>query len=144
MTAIRVGTLRAYWELGKPRLSMMAVFAVVAGAYMAWPSCSSSPPLDLLVATTLGTFLAAVGAAALNMYRERHLDPLMHRTQGRPLPTGRLSPRSVLVFGATMSVLGVLLADAIEARLFNTPTVLTALAARSCCSGCRSRLVTRE
>ena len=109
MTAIRVGTLRAYWELGKPRLSMMAVFAVVAGAYMAWPSRSSSPPLDLLVATTLGTFLAAVGAAALNMYRERHLDPLMHRTQGRPLPTGRLSPRSVLVFGATMSVLGVLL-----------------------------------
>ena len=109
MTAIRVGTLRAYWELGKPRLSMMAVFAVVAGAYMAWPSRSSSPPLDLLVATTLGTFLAAVGAAALNMYRERHLDPLMHRTQGRPLPTGRLSPRSVLAFGATMSVLGVLL-----------------------------------
>ena len=109
MTAIGVGTLRAYWELGKPRLSMMAVFAVVAGAYMAWPSRSSSPPLDLLVATTLGTFLAAVGAAALNMYRERHLDPLMHRTQGRPLPTGRLSPRSVLAFGATMSVLGVLL-----------------------------------
>ena len=67
MTAIGVGTLRAYWELGKPRLSMMAVFAVVAGAYMAWPSRTSSPPLDLLVATTLGTFLAAVGAAALNM-----------------------------------------------------------------------------
>ena len=109
MTAIGVGTLRAYWELGKPRLSMMAVFAVVAGAYMAWPSRTSSPPLDLLVATTLGTFLAAVGAAPLNMYRERHLDPLMHRTQGRPLPTGRLSPRSVLAFGATMSVLGVLL-----------------------------------
>lgn len=109
MTSTNAGTLGAYWELGKPRLSMMAVFAVVAGAYMAWPSRSSHPPLDLLVATTLGTFLAAIGAAALNMYRERHLDPLMHRTQGRPLPTGRLSPRSVLVFGAIMSVLGVLL-----------------------------------
>ncbi len=109
MTATNVGVIRSYWELGKPRLSMMAVFAVVAGAYMAWPSRSSGPPLDLLVVTTLGTFLAAIGAAALNMYRERDLDVLMHRTQDRPLPTGRLSPRNVLVFGAITSVIGVLL-----------------------------------
>ena len=109
MTTGRGGALRAYWELGKPRLSMMAVFAVVAGAYMGWPSRTSHPPLDLLVATTLGTFLAAVGAAALNMYRERHLDPLMERTQDRPLPSGRLRPGNVLAFGAITSVVGVLL-----------------------------------
>ena len=109
MTSSNRGTLRAYWELGKPRLSMMAVFAVVAGAYMAWPSRTSSPPWDLLVGTTVGTFLAAIGAAALNMYRERHLDPLMHRTQDRPLPTGRLTPKNVLWFGVVMSVAGVLL-----------------------------------
>ncbi|MFY9345700.1 MAG: heme o synthase [Planctomycetota bacterium] len=100
--------LGAYWELGKPRLSALAVFAVVAGAYMGWTSPRSHPPLDLLVATTLGTFLAAIGAASLNMYRERHLDPLMERTQGRPLPTGRLSPREVLAFGIVTSVVGVL------------------------------------
>ena len=28
------GKLAAFWELGKPRLSALAVFAVVAGAYM--------------------------------------------------------------------------------------------------------------
>ncbi len=102
-------TLGAYWELGKPRLSALAVFAVVAGAYMAWPSVTVNPhpPLDLLLATTIGTFLAAIGAASLNMYRERELDPLMKRTQGRPLPTGRLSPRQVLGFGIATSVLGV-------------------------------------
>ena len=109
MTAVAAGKLGAFWELGKPRLSALAVFAVVAGAYMAWPSrtVSPHPPLDLLAATTLGTFLAAIGAAALNMYRERELDPLMTRTQGRPLPTGRLSPRQVLAFGLSCSVLGV-------------------------------------
>jgi protoheme IX farnesyltransferase len=64
------------------------VFAVVAGAYMALARNHSHPPFDLLFLTTIGTFLAAAGAAALNMYRERHLDPLMLRTQGRPLPTG--------------------------------------------------------
>ncbi|MGC6488446.1 MAG: protoheme IX farnesyltransferase [Planctomycetota bacterium] len=109
MTSARVGVLRSYWELSKPRLSALAVFAVVAGAFMAWPAKTSSPPLDLLVFTTLGNFLAAAGAAALNMYRERHLDPLMERTQGRPLPTGRLQPRSVLLFGLVTSVVGVLL-----------------------------------
>jgi len=108
MRATDSGKLRAYWELGKPRLSALAVFAVIAGAFMAWPSRHSHPPYDLLVATTAGTFLAAIGAAALNMYRERELDPLMKRTMGRPLPTGRLTPREVLGFGCVASVLGVL------------------------------------
>jgi protoheme IX farnesyltransferase len=98
--------LKAYWELGKPRLSALAVFAVVAGIYMAWPARQTHPPLDLLVWTTVGTFCAAIGAAALNMYRERDLDPLMDRTRGRPLPSGRLRPRQVLVFGIGMAIAG--------------------------------------
>jgi protoheme IX farnesyltransferase len=43
------------------------------------------------------------------MHRERHLDPLMQRTQKRPLPTGRLSPGEVLAFGLATSIAGVLL-----------------------------------
>jgi protoheme IX farnesyltransferase len=108
MSSANGGKLRAYWELGKPRLSALAVFAVVAGAYMGWPAKGTHPPSDLLVAVTVGTFLAAIGAAALNMYRERDLDPLMERTQGRPLPTGRLQPREVLAFGLVTSIAGVL------------------------------------
>lgn len=102
---------RAYWELGKPRLSALAVFAVVAGAYMAWPGrqINAHPPLDLLVLTTLGTFMAAAGANALNMYRERYLDVLMQRTKGRPLPTGRLQPSQVFWFGIVVAVVGVVL-----------------------------------
>lgn len=99
--------LRAYWELSKPRLSALAVFAVVAGVYMAWPAKTKHPPLDLLLMTTLGTFCAAAGAGALNMYIERERDPLMERTQGRPLPTGRLSPREVLTFGIVAALVGI-------------------------------------
>ena len=65
MTAV---ALRSYWELTKPRLSALAVFAVVAGAFMAWPAKTSHPPLDLLLFTTLGTFLAA----AISSSEERH------------------------------------------------------------------------
>jgi len=108
--ALSVGLSRrlgAYWELGKPRLSALAVFAVVAGIYMAWPSRTTHPPLDLLLMTTLGTFCAAAGAGALNMFLEREHDPKMKRTEGRPLPTGRLKPREVVIFGVVASLLGV-------------------------------------
>lgn len=98
--------LRAYVELGKPRLSALAVFAVVAGAYMGWQTPFSHPPLWLIVGTTLGTFFSALAGNALNMYREREFDRLMHRTQERPLPSGRLQPREVLGFGVALAVLG--------------------------------------
>ncbi len=109
------GLWRAYLELGKPRLSAMAVFAVVAGCFFGWTP-NATPPLDVVLATTVGTFLVAAASAALNMYRERELDKLMHRTQSRPLPSGRLQPRQVLRFGVVMALLG-------EATLllFSTP-----------------------
>jgi heme o synthase len=98
--------LRAYVELGKPRLSALAVFAVVAGAFMGWQTPFSQPPLWLIVGTTLGTFFSALAGNALNMYREREYDRLMHRTQERPLPSGRLQPREVLSFGVVLAGLG--------------------------------------
>jgi protoheme IX farnesyltransferase len=101
--------VRAYLELGKPRLSALAVFAVVAGCYMGWPMPFVPPPGDVVLGTTAGTFLIAVAAAAFNMYRERHLDLLMQRTQGRPLPSGRLQPVEALAFGTVCAAAGVLL-----------------------------------
>jgi protoheme IX farnesyltransferase len=98
--------LRAYVELGKPRLSALAVFAVVAGCYMGWQTRYTQPPPWLMVGTTIGTFLVALAGNALNMYREREYDRLMHRTQERPLPSGRLQPREVLGFGVILAVAG--------------------------------------
>ena len=88
----------AFLELGKPRLSALAVFAVVAGCFMGWTP-NGTPPLDVVAATTAGTFLVAAASAAFNMLRERELDARMHRTQMRPLPSGRLLPREVFWFG---------------------------------------------
>jgi len=98
--------LRAFAELGKPRLSALAVFAVIAGCCIGWAP-HAWPPLDRVLGTTAGTFLIAAGSAALNMYRERELDARMRRTEARPLPSGRLSPREVLAFGLGVSALGV-------------------------------------
>lgn len=95
----------AYLELTKPRLSGLAVFAVVAGGYMAW-SPDAHPPLDVLAASTIGNFLVAGGANALNMSREHEYDALMQRTAGRPVPSGRLTPGEAFGFGVIASIVG--------------------------------------
>lgn len=106
VSGVALARVRALWDLGKVRLSSLAVFAVVAGAYMAWPV--GHPRTVILVGVTVGTFLVAVGAAALNMYRERDLDARMERTRGRPLPSGRLTPQQALLFGCATSGAGLL------------------------------------
>src|SRR4029450_8823480 len=43
---------------------------------------------------------------ALNQYLERDADAHMRRTQGRPLPSGRLQPLDALLFGAALTAVG--------------------------------------
>jgi len=60
----------------------------------------------LLLHTILGTGLIASGTAALNQWYERAADRKMHRTAGRPLPSGRLTAGRALAFGIALSVAG--------------------------------------
>ena len=62
----------------------------------------------VLIHSVLGIGLLAAGVAALNQYLERDLDSRMRRTARRPLPSGELTPRQALVFGATLSFSGML------------------------------------
>jgi protoheme IX farnesyltransferase len=86
----------AYVVLTKPDVTFLVVITTVAGFYLASPA-----HLDwvLLMHTLLGTTLVGAGTAAMNQYVERDMDAMMRRTSARPLPTGLLQPRDVLVFG---------------------------------------------
>jgi len=63
--------------------------------------------LGLLLRTLLGTALVAAGTNAFNQWRERDVDARMHRTRGRPLPSGRITPRAAAAFAGIISVAGV-------------------------------------
>jgi protoheme IX farnesyltransferase len=93
-----------YLELAKPRVLVLVLFTVAAGAFLA-----AGPGLDLVVLlhTLLGTTLVAAGASALNQLLERHSDALMHRTENRPLPAGRLYALEVLLLGLALGGAGV-------------------------------------
>lgn len=57
----------------------------------------------------LGVLLLACGSAALNHYQERSTDALMERTRNRPVPSGRLKPKSALKISVLLSSAGGLL-----------------------------------
>lgn len=99
--------LGAFVELGKLRLSSLAIFAVIAGVYLGQSTYFVvDPSIELLFATGIGSLLVAAAGNALNQYIERDVDPLMDRTRTRPLPSGRLSPNEVLAFGVIGALVG--------------------------------------
>ena len=93
----------AYAELTKPRIALMVLFTVVIGAVLA---AGGRVEVLLLAHTVLGTALVAAGASTLNMYLERRADARMRRTEGRPLPAGRLRPGEALLFGSALGIGG--------------------------------------
>jgi len=100
---IPAGKSWAYVALTKPDVTFLVVITTVSGFYL-----GSSGPLNwlALMHTLCGTLLVAGGTAALNQYVERDMDAVMRRTASRPLPSGQLQPREVLIFGFGTIVLG--------------------------------------
>jgi protoheme IX farnesyltransferase len=93
-------------ELMKPELTGLSVLTVLCGYYL-----GTRGGVDILgfLWTGLGTMLVGGGAGALNQYIEREYDSMMKRTERRPLPARRLQPATVLLFGTTISVFGIVL-----------------------------------
>ena len=93
----------AYVTLTKPDVSFLVLMTTAAGYYM-----GVRGPVNWLhmIHTIFGTMLIAAGTAALNHYIERDSDRYMRRTASRPLPSGLLQPREVLLFGIALSIAG--------------------------------------
>ena len=95
-----------YFELTKPRVVALIVFTAVIGMFLAVPGL---PPWRPVMFGSLGIWLAASSAAAINHLLDQRIDALMVRTAHRPLPTGGLNSRQVLVFAVVLGVLSMIL-----------------------------------
>jgi heme o synthase len=90
-------------ELSKPRITQLVVLTAAAGYYL---GTRDTFQLPVFAATVLGTALVAAGTNTFNMIRERAVDATMRRTRGRPLPSGRVSVRAAIAFGALTATAG--------------------------------------
>jgi len=95
-------------EVSKPRIIVLLVITAVTSMYAA--SKLVGPELDNigLLHIIIAGALASAGSSALNHYYDRDIDPKMTRTSQRPIPSGRISASSVLIYGLTISCISVI------------------------------------
>ena len=94
-------------EISKPRIVVLLVITAVTSMYAA--SKLIGPELDTwgLIHIIIAGGLASAGSSALNHFYDRDIDPLMKRTSTRPIPSGRIKPNHVLIYGLSVSVISV-------------------------------------
>ncbi len=114
--------LRAYLALTKPQIVELLLVTTVPAMMLA---AGGWPDLRTLAVVLVGGALAGGAASALNCYIDRDIDQLMRRTKRRPLPAHSVTPRAVLIFGLTLTVISVALMGVFSNWL---ATVLTAAA----------------
>lgn len=95
--------LRQYLVLTKPRVTQLAVFCAVIGMFLAVPGL---PPLDKLVAATVGIWLLAAAAFAVNCLIEQHIDARMVRTRHRATARGDITPLQTLLTSGLLGGIG--------------------------------------
>jgi protoheme IX farnesyltransferase len=86
-----------YVTLTKPRVQLLLLLTTITTMYVA-----GTPSVGLVAITVVGGFLSAGGASAFNHYYDRDIDAAMPRTAGRPVPSGRVSPRAALLYALAL------------------------------------------
>jgi len=103
--------LKEVLEISKPRIIVLLVITAITSMYAASILIMHAPLnyttfLNLIIAGAL----ASAGSSALNHFYDKDIDPLMKRTSTRPIPSGRMSARNVLIYGVVVSCISVVYA----------------------------------
>ena len=98
-------TLSAYVALTKPRIIELLIVTTIPVMFLA---AHGVPSLWLVVAVTVGGYLSAGSANALNCWVDRDIDAEMRRTRRRPLPRHTVTAGQTVVFGLVLGVVSTL------------------------------------
>jgi len=102
--------LKEIFEVSKPRIIILLVITAVtsmyAGSKLVGPELSELGILHIIIAGSL----ASAGSSALNHFYDKDIDLKMKRTSKRPIPSGRIKPITVLVYGLGVSITSVVYA----------------------------------
>lgn len=94
---------RQYWVLTKPRVSQLAVFCAIIGMFLATPGMV---PWPILIGGSIGIWLLAGAAFAVNCLIEQAVDAKMRRTAWRPSATGEITPIQIIIFSCVLGAAG--------------------------------------
>lgn len=92
-----------YISLTKPRVTMLAVFCAVIGMFLATPDL---PNLTVVFAATIGIWLLAGAAFAVNCLLEIEIDARMARTARRVSAQGEMTHLQIITFSSLIGGAG--------------------------------------
>lgn len=101
---------RDYFDLCKPRVVGLLVITAMVGVVLASPPGELS--IFVLVVSAIGIGLGSAAGAVINQLVERESDAKMARTEGRPLPTGRVDQQHAFVFALLLAAASVFILTA--------------------------------
>lgn len=93
--------LKIFAEITKLKITIFVTITTVFGFIAALGTINSQ-----IIIPAVGILFLACGSAALNHYQERNLDKLMERTKNRPIPSGKISAKSVLKISIILVIAG--------------------------------------
>ncbi|MEK4512648.1 heme o synthase [Paenibacillus sp. FSL K6-2524] len=96
-------TWKDFVVLTKPGILRSNMIAVFAGF---WLASHWDLQYGKLIMTLLGTMLVMASSCVFNNYFDRELDTKMERTKNRALPTGKMSPKTVLWYAVILGIAG--------------------------------------
>lgn len=96
-------TWKEYYRLAKPGIVYSNSITTFGGF---WVAAQWNIDWLLLIYVIIGTALVMASGCVFNNYLDRDMDAKMLRTQERALPTGRISPVTVLWYGSILGGLG--------------------------------------
>jgi len=98
-----VSLISNFKEITKIRLSVSVVFSSLAGYAL------GADVLDIktLILLAIGGYCMVGASNAYNQIIEKDLDALMHRTQNRPIPSGRMSVKSAFIIAVILTLIGI-------------------------------------
>ncbi len=88
-----------YVELTKPKVQSLLLFTTVTTMEIA-----GNPKVSTIALACVGGYMSAGGAGAVNHWYDRDIDAKMTRTASRPIPAGRVAPRSALIYGCSLAL----------------------------------------
>ncbi|MCD0505534.1 heme o synthase [Bordetella petrii] len=105
LAAPQTGLLRQYLVLTKPRVTQLAVFCAIIGMFLAVPGM---PDPSRVVFGTVGIWLLAAAAFAINCLIEQEIDARMLRTARRATARGTISSNQVITLSGLLGGTGML------------------------------------
>jgi len=102
-SSIKSDRIKVYYRLTKPGIIYGNMIAAIAGFLLA---SKNGFNVWLFIATMAGIALVIAAGCVFNNYTDIYIDGKMTRTKKRALVTGEIKPRSALIFGIVLAIIG--------------------------------------